>query len=310
MAVAIAEALPGGAIRPARPLIGPQGRPETANPPAEVKPGRFQRVLNVVIDELRPFEGRLGMSLRMVLSVVIVVVFMMSQQVPEAVLACYLVFFASRRDAGAGMLISLALIVAVTIGVALGLVVMQLSADDSMVRLLIMAGFAFGGMFLSQASRLGSLGATAGFVFVFALSLIDFLPYPTLISHALSWIWVVVALPMAVLFIVNMLFGPNPAVLARRFVADRLAAAAVIAQWRRRRRCRGQEASCRKEQRRRNADARRPDLRLFVGRGGPKALRSCDGIGRRAGTGTGRRPRSGPCRGIRHSGIGHRRQTP
>ncbi len=169
------------------------------------------------------------MSLRMVLSVVAVVVFMMSQQIPEAVLACYLVFFASRRDAGAGMLNSLALIVAVTAGVALGLVVMQLSADRCrMVRLLLMAGFAFGGMYLSQASQLGSLGATAGFVFVFALSLIDFLPYPVLISHALSWIWVVVALPMAVLFVVNLLFGPNPAVLARRFVADRLAAVASL----------------------------------------------------------------------------------
>ncbi len=164
----------------------------------------------------------------MVLSVVIVTVFMMSQQVPEAVLACYLVFFAARRDAGAGMLIALALIVAVTIGIALGLVVMQLSADDSMVRLLVMAGFAFGGMYLSQATRLGSLAATGGFVFVFALSLIDFLPYPMLISHALSWIWVIVALPMAVLFVVNMLFAPSPAMLARRFVAERLEAAVAL----------------------------------------------------------------------------------
>lgn len=214
MAVAIAEAL----TAPARQAYEPRRKPET---------GAIHRILAVLITELRPFEGRLGMALRMALSVVVIVAFMMSQQVPESVLACYLVFFAARRDAGAGMLIALALIVAVTIGIALGLVVMQLSADDSMVRVLIMVGFAFGGMYLSQATRLGSLGATAGFVFVFALSLIDFLPYPVLISHALSWIWVVVALPMAVLFVVNMLFGPNPAVLARRFVADRLDAAAA-----------------------------------------------------------------------------------
>ena len=215
MAVAIADALTATARQ----------APKSRRKPTA---GAIHRSLAVLIAELRPFEGRLGMTLRMVLSAVIVVVFMMSQQVPEAVLACYLVFFAARRDAGAGMLIALALIVAVSIGVGLGLLVMQLSADDSMVRLLIMASFAFGGMYLSQASRLGSLGATAGFVFVFALSLIDFLPYATLISHALSWIWVIVALPMAVLFVVSMVFAPNPAVLARRFVADRLAAAASL----------------------------------------------------------------------------------
>ena len=223
MAVAISEALPGSSIggveRRQRPVGDRQAAAETST---------FRKGLAVVIDELRPYEGRLAMTLRMTLSVVIVVAFMMSQQVPEAVLSCYLVFFASRKDAGSGMLIALALIVAVTFGIALGLVMMQLSADNSMVRLMVMAGFAFGGMYLSQASRLGSLGVTAGFVFVFALSLIDFLPYPQLFSHALSWIWVVVALPMAVLFLVSMLFSPNPAVLARTFVAERLRATAAL----------------------------------------------------------------------------------
>ena len=226
--MAIADVLPGGLSGSARSGSELRREPGSGSLQASGTPDSLRRGLNVVIDELRPFEGRLGMAVRMTFSVLIVTVFMMSQQVPESVLACYLVFFASRKDAGAGMLIALALIVAVSIGIALGLVVMQLSADDSMVRLLVMAGFAFGGMYLSQATRLGSLGATAGFVFVFALSLIDFLPYPQLISHALSWIWVVVFIPMVVLFVVNMLLGPNPAVLARVFVARRLRATAAL----------------------------------------------------------------------------------
>ena len=223
MAVAISEALPGSPIggveRRQRPVGDRQAAAETST---------FRKGLAVVIDELRPYEGRLAMTLRMTLSVVIVVAFMMSQQVPEAVLSCYLVFFASRKDAGSGMLIALALIVAVTFGIALGLVMMQLSADNSMVRLMVMAGFAFGGMYLSQASRLGSLGVTAGFVSCSpCLSSIS-CRIPQLFSHALSWIWVVVALPMAVLFLVSMLFSPNPAVLARTFVAERLRAAAAL----------------------------------------------------------------------------------
>ena len=83
-------------------------------------------------------------------------------------------------------------------------------------------------MYLSQATRLGPLAATAGFVFVFALSLVDFLPIPKLISHGLSWIWVVVAVPMVVLVLVNAMIGPNPATLARKGIAKRLRATAAL----------------------------------------------------------------------------------
>ena len=186
------------------------------------------RLIDTVIAELKPYEGRLGKTLRMVLSVMLVVAFMLSQQVPEAVLGCYLIFFAARDDAGSGMLIALALVVAVSVGIGLGLVVMQLSADEPAVRLLLMVFFTFGGMYLSQATRLGPLAATAGFVFVFALSLIDFLPIPKLISHGLSWIWVVVLVPMVVSVFVNALIGPNPAILARKGIAKRLRAAASL----------------------------------------------------------------------------------
>ena len=206
------------------------GRLTAAGTPGRrVRPAPHRaRLFETFWREMLPYEGRFGRALRMAFSVVIVVVITMTLQVPEAVLSCYLIFFASRNDAGSGMAIAGALIVAVSAGIGIGILVMQLSLDEPMLRLGLMAAFTFGGMFMSQASRLGPLAATAGFVFAFALSLVDILPIPYLISHALSWIWVVVFLPMVVLILVNALVGPSPAVLARRAIANRLDATAAL----------------------------------------------------------------------------------
>jgi len=184
--------------------------------------------LSAALEELQPFPGRMSASLRMALSCVIVVVLSMSQQVPEAALSCYLIFFASRNDAATGILIALGLVLAASVGIALGVIVLQLAADQPTVRLALMAAFTFGGMYLSVATPAGEIGATTGFVFAFALSLADFVPLPELLAHGLSWMWVVVFFPMATLVLVNGFLGRNPVGLARAAIADRLAAAAAL----------------------------------------------------------------------------------
>ncbi|WP_323014592.1 FUSC family protein [Devosia sp.] len=188
---------------------------------APTKPGLF----SVLVDELRPYEGRLGASLRMTLCVVIVVAFCMSQHVPEAAVACYLIFFASRDNAASGILIALGLIVGASVGILLGLVFLQLASDEPMMRLGLMAAFTFAGMYFSVATKAGPVAATVGFVFAFVMTLNDFVPIPELLSRGLSWMWVVVFVPMATLVLVNALMGPNPATLTRRRLAQCLRAA-------------------------------------------------------------------------------------
>jgi len=183
-------------------------------------------LFGVLVDELRPYEGRLGASLRMTLCVVVVVAFCMSQHVPEAAVACYLVFFASRDNAASGILIALGLVIGASVGILLGLVFLQLAADEPMMRLGLMAAFTFAGMYFSVATKAGPVAATVGFVFAFVMTLNDFVPIPELLSRGLSWMWVVVFVPMATLVLVNALMGPNPAALTRRRLAQRLRAAA------------------------------------------------------------------------------------
>lgn len=182
----------------------------------------------IILAELRPFEGRLGAALRMTLCCVLVAAFAMSQQVPEAAVSCYLIFFASRENAASGILIAMALIVGVSVGILLGLVFLQLAADEPMLRLALMGLFTFGGMYFSVATKAGPIAATVGFVFAFVMTLNDFVPIPELLSRGLSWMWVVVFIPMAVLILVNALMGPNPARLVRRRLALRLRTAAAL----------------------------------------------------------------------------------
>ena len=185
-------------------------------------------LLGVLREELRPFEGRLGLSLRMTLACMLVVLVAMSQHVPEAALSCYLIFFASRNNAGSGILIAVALIVAASVGILCGVVLLQLAADEPMMRLSLLIGFTFAGMYFSQATRIGPIAATVGFIFAFVMTLNDIVPVPELLSRALSWMWVVVFFPMAALILINALAGPNPARLARRGLAERLEVAAGL----------------------------------------------------------------------------------
>jgi len=193
-------------------------------------PGMAQRISfsRIVWEELQPYEGRLGMSLRTALVCMLVVAMAMSQQVPEAALSCYLVFFASRDNAGSGLLIAIALIFAASLGILLGVMFLMLAADEPMLRLGLMALFTFGGMFLSQATRAGSIAATVGFVFAFVMTLYDFVPIPELLVRGLTWMWVVVFFPMAFLILMNATIGRNPAKLARHGIAARLDAVAGL----------------------------------------------------------------------------------
>lgn len=158
----------------------------------------------------------------------IVIAFAMSQQVPEAALSCYLIFFASRNNAASGILIALGLIVAASVGILLGLVFLQIASDEPMLRLALMAAFTLAGMYFSVATKAGPIAATVGFVFAFVMTLNDFVPVPELMARALSWMWVVVFVPMATLVLVNAVLGPNPARLVRRAVAVRLTAVADL----------------------------------------------------------------------------------
>ncbi len=143
--------------------------------------------------------GRAVQAARIAAACAIVTVLSMALGVPEVPLSCYLVFFAAKDGQAETVATALKLIVAATVGVALGFVFIMLTAGEPGLRILAMAFFMVGGLYFAAASRLGPEAAVAAFVFSFVLTLFDLVPIPELVTRAILWLWVITALPMGCL---------------------------------------------------------------------------------------------------------------
>jgi len=157
-----------------------------------------------------PDPERLRGSLEIAGQVMVLTLIAMAIQLPEAALAAYLLFFAHRDNKGESLKTALLLTAAASLGVVLAIPLLGAVVDAPMLRLGAIIAFTLLGMFMAHATSLGPLAGTAGFVFAFALTLYDVVPYPELLSRALEWLWVVVALPMLVIAVWAALAGPRP----------------------------------------------------------------------------------------------------
>lgn len=172
--------------------------------------------------------GRAVQAARIAAACTIVTILSMALGVPEVPLSCYLIFFASKDGQTETVITALKLIAAATVGAALGFIFIMLTAGEPMLRILAMAFFMIGGLYLAAASRAGSQAAVAAFVFSFVLTLFDLVPIPELITRAILWLWVITALPMAVLIVLNLVAGERSAALVARTIAIRLRTAARL----------------------------------------------------------------------------------
>ncbi|MBK5925865.1 hypothetical protein CCR87_00580, partial [Rhodobaculum claviforme] len=178
--------------------------------------------------ELRPYEGRAFMALHIAFLCAATAVIAMALRMPEALLACYLIFFAYKDNAGEGIAIGVGLIVAATLAIAVGVGLLMAVADAPGPRFALILALTFGGMFLWRASRMGPAAYALAFILAFVLMLADTVPVPELLVRAMTWLWVVVAVPMGLLVLTNLVFGRSPRALAHRLVTERLEAAADV----------------------------------------------------------------------------------
>ncbi len=180
--------------------------------------------------ELAPTPGRLGQALRITILCVATVVVCMAWQIPEAALAAFLIFFASKDDAGSSAIEGFALILVVILAISLALVITAMTAGDPLVRLLTMAGLVFGGVFLSRTTPSGPLANSLAMVFAMALTAPDLVGYPDLITHAFLWMIPTVLVPMGLLILLNLVAGRSPARLYRDTLRRRFTAASDLLQ--------------------------------------------------------------------------------
>ncbi len=181
-----------------------------------------------LIDDLRPYDGRLEMTLHIALLCGLTAVVAMALQVPLALLSCYLIFLMYRDNAGENIGIGVGLILAATVLIALSILLMMFVADAPALRLAMMGAVTFVFMWLARASKLGEPAGLLGFIIVFILTFYDYISMPELVLRGLAWVWMVVFVPMVLLVILNVFVGRSPLRLVRERVRERLCESARL----------------------------------------------------------------------------------
>ena len=108
-------------------------------------------------------------------------------------------------------------LLALTIGLAMSLVLLTVAMDQAWLRFCLMAALAALGLFLRRTFVIGAFGFVIGLVGTLIMTAPDFVPDPELVVRASLWLWPVFALGIAASVAVNLLIAPSdPATLLRR----------------------------------------------------------------------------------------------
>jgi multidrug resistance protein MdtO len=177
-------------------------------------------------DELMLSPVRTARIMRITLLVALVVVISMALRVPSAAISAYMIFFFAQRDVAMTVFAGIVAIIGLTLSLILCFVCFCVTLAEPAARLPVMVALAFGGMYLMRATPAGAIGLLLGFIGFYALTFPDQIPSPEALVRALLWLWVVIAYPIALLVVADLIFGSRPTEVYRSGIADRLAAAA------------------------------------------------------------------------------------
>lgn len=171
--------------------------------------------------ELAPSPLRWRGALQITLVCVLTVAIAMIWRLPESALGCYLVFFAWRDDSVTSVMISIALCLAPVVVLLLALPLLRLSADSATWRLGLMVSITFVGMTVAHASRIAPIIGTLSFVFAFAVTLYDVVPEPDLLTRGMTWMIVIVLIPMGLAALLAPFTGVAPDLRAAQIMEAR-----------------------------------------------------------------------------------------
>ncbi|KAF1060685.1 FUSC family protein [Burkholderia gladioli] len=193
-----------------------------ARPAAEIRAPGPRELLRL----LAPFPGRAAMAWRIALICAVTVLVASVYGTPEAALSAYVVFFLNRADRVTSSLLAVALMLIVSIVIALVLGVAILSIDYAILRVACMVVLSVGLLYLTSASKLRPVGAILAMIVGFGLDELGLAPFGEAATRALLYVWLMVAIPVGVSIVVNLLVAPSPRRLMLGQLARRLRLAA------------------------------------------------------------------------------------
>jgi multidrug resistance protein MdtO len=187
--------------------------------PAEGLPALLRRELQLDAQRMRSIAR---IAAGTALAVAVAMVF----QIPLVPYVAYLIFLLSMEDTATTLMSAVAGLVAATLAVALSILFYVFDASEPALRIPLLAVSAFLGTFLSRTSALGPVAFLAGYVLMLSQTLIDDAPSTEVITHVVLWLWVVVATPVFIIIVINVLTGESPVSLSRQRAGELMEAVA------------------------------------------------------------------------------------
>ncbi len=167
---------------------------------------------------LAPFPGRTAAATRITVGCTLTVLVTSMYGTPEAAISAYVIFFINRADRTTSIIMSAAALVLISLIIALVMWLADFSVDDPMRRVACMAVLSAALLFLTSASKLRPVGAIVAMIIGFALDELGLVPAGEIATRGLLYALLMVAIPIGVNIVVNLLIGPSP----RRLATGRL----------------------------------------------------------------------------------------
>jgi len=186
----------------------------------------FPQLVAFLRRELAPLPGRAIGTVRTVIACVVTLVLCMVLQVPDAHLSVWVAVRVITEEAGETLLFGIVALLALTIGLAVSLVLLTVAMDQAWLRFCLMAALAALGLFLRRTFVIGAFGFVIGLVGTIMMTVPDFVPIPELMVRASLWLWPIFALGIAASVAANLLIVPSdPATLLEEELRARVQAA-------------------------------------------------------------------------------------
>jgi len=158
--------------------------------------------------ELASTPGRAATTVRIVVTVVLVVIISMALQIPEVAISGYMVFFVSKENKVLTTLTGILMIVGVTIAIVVSLLAYRFTFDFPELRVPAMAVILFAGFYFSRVFAIGPLAFAIGFFIAATQSIAELMPSAEYLVRSLLWLWVAITYPILLTVFVNQVLLP------------------------------------------------------------------------------------------------------
>jgi multidrug resistance protein MdtO len=159
------------------------------------------------IQDLQPTLGRLNSSLRITFASVLVLTTMMVLQMPFVAYGLYVIFMVGRDNPAATLRTGIALLCSVSCALSIALVVVILTDNDPMARVLSLAAITFIAGMITVATSMPAMGSGWGLIFCVGISFWEnHTPADTLVKNSL-WLLAAFSMGIAIAIAVEYVFA-------------------------------------------------------------------------------------------------------